>query len=75
MYIDVYAQSVTGQVRLVNEDIALIQDETVTETPLSRRFDLDRDAPVIIAIADGMGGNQGGALAGPLAITEGLKWL
>lgn len=75
MYIDVYAQSVTGQVRLVNEDIALIQDETVTETPLSRRFDLDRDAPVIIAIADGMGGNQGGALAGHFAITEVKEWI
>lgn len=70
--VEVTAATHRGCVRETNEDALCINDVVVLQSPnISVGLSLPADsaaAPVLCALADGLGGHQGGALAGRLAV-------
>jgi protein phosphatase len=58
------ARSHVGLVRAANEDMALVGRSMVRDDALDAAFELDGvHRPLVIAVADGMGGHRGGAEA------------
>ena len=55
--------------------MGLVQNTLVCDTPVKSRFDLDVEAPVIAAIADGMGGLDDGEIASMMVIDSLRDWL
>jgi protein phosphatase len=51
-----------------NEDIGLIMDQLLCDNPIQSVLDVQVDAPIIIAVADGMGGRNGGEVASQMAV-------
>ncbi len=71
MKLTISAISDIGNVRENNEDMLLIGNEFLRDDSLEREFNFDSaEHPLMIAVADGMGGHQGGEYASEIAITE-----
>jgi len=75
MKITISSESNLGKVRTNNEDLGLVQNTLVCDTPVKSYFDLDVEAPVIAAIADGMGGLDDGEIASMMVIDSLRNWL
>ncbi len=75
MKITISSESNMGKVRTNNEDLGLVQNTLVCDTPVKSYFDLDVEAPVIAAIADGMGGLDDGEIASMMVIDSLRNWL
>ena len=75
MKITISSESNLGKVRTNNEDLGLVQNTLVCDTPVKSYFDLDVEAPVIAAIADGMGGLDDGEIASMMVIDSLRDWL
>jgi len=71
MKLTIKAVSDIGNIREKNEDMLLIGNEFVRDGSSEREFDFDSaEHPLMIAVADGMGGYQGGEYASEITITE-----
>ena len=71
MKLTISAVSDIGNIREKNEDMLLIGNEFLRDGSLERDFDFDSaEHPLMIAVADGMGGHQGGEYASEIALTE-----
>jgi PPM family protein phosphatase len=75
MKITISSESNMGKRRTNNEDLGLVQNALVCDTPVKSYFDLDVEAPVIAAIADGMGGLDDGEIASMMVIDSLRDWL
>lgn len=71
MIVSVEARSDVGTVAPQNEDMLLVGDEFVRDGSVSRSFKLDAQAgPLLLAVADGMGGAQAGEWASDIALAR-----
>ena len=75
MKITISSESNVGRIRTNNEDLGLVQNTLVCDTPVKLHFDLNAEAPVIAAIADGMGGLDDGEIASMMVIDSLRDWL
>ncbi len=74
MKIAISSESNMGKRRTNNEDLGLVQNTLVCDTPVKSYFNLDIEAPVIAAIADGMGGLDDGEIASMMVIDSLRDW-
>ena len=74
MKIAISSESNMGKRRTNNEDLGLVQNTLVCDTPVKSNFNLDIEAPVIAAIADGMGGLDDGEIASMMVIDSLRDW-
>lgn len=70
IHLDISAASQPGLKREHNEDMILIDTETYRDTYTQRSFDIDAATPLIIAVADGLGGHNAGEVASEDAARE-----
>ena len=62
-YLHISASSRTGLVRTNNEDMGLVGDALMCNEPIEETFETKPDNRLILALADGMGGHNGGEVA------------
>ena len=74
MEITISAETNMGMKRTNNEDLGLVQSELVIDTSIRSTFDLSSDAPIIAAVADGMGGRDNGEVASMMVIDALREW-
>ncbi len=71
MIINVIAMSDVGCTRTINEDMILAGDELLRDGAKQYEFNLaDSECPTLIAVADGLGGHKGGAVASETVLVE-----
>ncbi len=70
MLVIIDAVSNIGSVRKQNEDMALVQGEFIRDSKLQLHIEPTSYMPIVVAVADGIGGHNGGELASELAISS-----
>ena len=63
MKLNIYAASNVGSVRLNNEDMILVGPDYVRDDDIKSEVDLSSVDRYLVALADGMGGHNGGDIA------------
>jgi len=74
MILEITSQTDKGCIRIKNEDIGLVQSELVTNSPVHSIINTSGNLPVIVAVADGMGGQNGGEFASKTAVEKLVEW-
>ncbi|MFA6812187.1 MAG: protein phosphatase 2C domain-containing protein [Bacteroidaceae bacterium] len=74
MFLRFFAITNIGLKRNNNEDLAIIQNDIVTESQMLTAYSVDTDSPIVVAVADGMGGQNGGEVASRLIIESLMIW-
>jgi protein phosphatase len=68
MILSIDAFSDVGCVREHNEDMILVQGELICHAQIQLQVEPAPDSPFVVAVADGMGGHNGGEFASELAV-------
>lgn len=68
MILSIDAFSDVGCVREHNEDMILVQGELICDAQIQLQVEPAPDSPFVVAVADGMGGHNGGEFASELAV-------
>lgn len=70
MILEICANSDRGRVRSRNEDMILLGKDTIRDTSVFKRIDVNSSERYIVAVADGLGGHKRGDVASEMVLDE-----